>query len=74
MPGLRNIALTAPYMHNGMFKTLKEVIDFYNDPEKIVPHGINRDTTLARPLGLTEAEKSDLLAFLESLTDKQFVR
>lgn len=69
---LRNVAVTAPYMHNGMFKTLKEVIEFYNDPEKIVPNSINRDSLLLKPLGLTEIEKSDLEAFLLSLTDKQF--
>lgn len=74
VPGLRNIAVTAPYMHNGMFKTLKEVIDFYNDPEKVVPNAINRDTSLARPLGLTDQERADLEAFLRSLTDKQFAR
>ena len=69
---LRNVAVTAPYMHNGMFRTLDEVIEFYNDPAKIVPHAINRDTLLARPLGLTAEEKSDLRAFLLSLTDKRF--
>ncbi len=69
---LRNIAVTGPYMHNGMFKTLKEVIDFYNETEKVVRHPINKDTVLAKPLGLTAAEKSDLLAFLISLTDKRF--
>jgi cytochrome c peroxidase len=70
--GLRNVALTAPYMHNGMFKTLKEVINFYNDPAKVVPNGINRDSVLAKPLGLTEKDKADLEAFLISLTDKRF--
>jgi cytochrome c peroxidase len=69
---LRNVAVTAPYMHNGMFKTLKEVIGFYNDPEKIVPGSINRDSLLLKPLGLTEIEKADLEAFLHSLTDRQF--
>jgi cytochrome c peroxidase len=73
-PGLRNIAITAPYMHNGMLKTLREVIEFYNDPEKIVPDAINRDSILSKPLGLTEQNKSDLEAFLLSLTDKRFVR
>lgn len=71
-PGLRNIAITAPYMHNGMFKTLKEVIDFYDNPARKVPRAINRDTILAKPLGLTKREKADLEAFLLSLTDKQF--
>lgn len=69
---LRNVAITAPYMHNGMFKTLKDVIEFYNDPGKIVPNAINRDSLLAKPLGLTEQEKSDLESFLISLTDKTF--
>jgi cytochrome c peroxidase len=71
-PVLRNVALTSPYMHNGMFRTLKQVIDFYNDPAKIVPNSIDRDTILAKPLGLTIQEKKDLEAFLRSLTDKRF--
>lgn len=69
---LRNIAVTAPYMHNGMFTTLKEVIDFYNDPAAVVPGGINRDSLLTKPLGMTQGEKDDLEAFLMALTDKQF--
>jgi len=71
-PGLRNVAVTAPYMHNGMFKTLRQVIDFYNDPGKVVPNAINMDSLLARPLGLTAQEKKDIEAFLCSLTDKRF--
>lgn len=69
---LRNIAITAPYMHNGMFKTLREVIDFYDDPRKIVPRLQNIDTLLAKPLNLTTQEKEDLEAFLHALTDKTF--
>jgi cytochrome c peroxidase len=72
IPGLRNIAITAPYMHTGMLKTLKEVIDFYNETEKIILNPINKDTILAKPLGLTPGEKKDLEAFLHSLTDKRF--
>lgn len=71
-PGLRNVALTAPYMHNGMFGSLSEVIEFYNDPNKIVPNAMNRDSIMARPLGLTVDEKKDLESFLLSLTDKRF--
>lgn len=71
-PGLRNIAITPPYMHNGMFKTLREVIEFYNDPQKIVPNAINRDTLLNRSMNLTCEEKNDLEAFLKSLTDRRF--
>jgi cytochrome c peroxidase len=70
--GLRNIEITPPYMHNGMFKTLREVIEFYNDPQKIVPNAINRDTLLNQPMNLTSEEKEDLEAFLQSLTDKRF--
>lgn len=73
VPGLRNIAMTAPYMHDGSFKTLREVIDYYNDPHAAMPDGINRDTVLAKPLGLTEREKQDLEAFLHALTDDRFV-
>ncbi|MCE3258490.1 MAG: cytochrome-c peroxidase [Bacteroidetes bacterium] len=73
-PGLRNIAQTAPYMHNGMFKTLMEVIDYYNEPDKFVANSINRDTLLAKPLGLTEKEKKDLENFLLSLSDERFTK
>ena len=73
-PGLRNIAVTAPYMHNGMHKTLREVIDYYNEPDKFISNSVNRDTLLAKPLGLTEQEKQDLEAFLNSLTDARFLK
>lgn len=73
-PGLRNIAMTAPYMHNGMHKTLREVIDYYNEPDKFVSNSINRDTLLRKPLGLTEQDKKDLEAFLMSLTDERFLK
>ena len=68
VPGLRNISLTAPYMHNGMFRTLNQVIDYYNDPSSVVPDAINRDTLLNGKLHLTPQEKADLLAFLQTLT------
>lgn len=74
VPGLRNVALTAPYMHNGMFQTLEEVIEFYDVPNQTVPGGINRDTLLNAPLGLTKEEKADLKSFLEALTDDRFRR
>lgn len=69
---LRNVAITSPYMHNGMFKTLAQVIEHYNDPDKDVPNSINRDSLLSTPLKLSQSEKKDLEAFLVSLTDKQF--
>lgn len=73
-PGLRNVAMTAPYMHNGMHKTLREVIDYYNEPDKFINNSVNRDTSLAKPLGLTEQDKKDLEAFLVSLTDARFLK
>ena len=72
-PGLRNIAVTAPYMHNGMFKTLEEVVEYYNNPAKFVNNPINIDDALKIPLNLSEKEKKDLVAFLKTLTDKKYI-
>jgi cytochrome c peroxidase len=72
-PGLRNVGVTAPYMHNGMFTTLKEVVEYYNNPAKYVKASINIDATLLKPLGLTKNEQSDLVAFLKTLTDKKYL-
>ena len=63
-PSLREVELTRPYMHNGAFKTLNEVVEFYNrgggdDPAK--------DPQL-RPLGLTEQEITNLVEFMLGLT------
>ena len=69
VPGLRNIALTAPYMHNGMFETLEEVIDYYDNPYDFVEKPINIDSIMMEPLNLTDQEKTDLVHFMESLTD-----
>lgn len=63
-PILRNVALTAPYMHDGSLSTLREVVEHYDRGG--VPH--ESQDPRVRPLGLTEAEKDDLVAFLESLT------
>ena len=73
VPGLRNVAITAPYMHNGMFKTLDEVINYYDNPNLVISNAINTDDLLAMPLNLSNQEKTDLKHFLESLTDKQFI-
>ncbi len=73
-PGLRNIEATAPYMHNGMFKTLEEVVEYYNDPKTIVKNPVNIDPDLSQPLGLSTEEKTDLINFLKTLTDKRFVK
>ncbi len=74
VPGLRNVAVTAPYFHDGSFRTLREVIDYYDQPDQFVPHGLNRDSLLAKPLGLTEQDKQDLEAFMHALTDDRFRR
>jgi len=74
-PSLRNIELTAPYMHDGRFKTLDEVIDFYsgglvNSPyvDPLMHYILNGGT------GLTSSEKADLKAFLLTLTDEEFIK
>jgi cytochrome c peroxidase len=69
VPNLRNVAITSPYMHNGSLATLEEVIEHFNSG------GMNHanQNELVRPLGLTEQEKADLVAFLHALTDDQFI-
>jgi cytochrome c peroxidase len=74
VPGLRNIAVTAPYMHNGMFATLEEVLRYYNNPKGFFPHQINLDSTFNKPLNLTAKEQSDIIAFLKTLTDKTYIK
>jgi cytochrome c peroxidase len=63
-PTLRNIAQTAPYMHDGSLKTLRAVVDFYAGGGNSNP-GLDKDM---KPLNLTSRERDDLVAFLESLT------
>jgi len=67
-PTLRELTWTAPYMHNGMFATLEDVVDFYND-------GAGDDAlkeSSLQPLGLVPSEKADLVAFLKSLSGGTF--
>lgn len=66
---LRNIELTAPYMHDGSMNTLEEVIAHYQSGGKNHPH----KSDLLKPLNLTETEQQELIAFLKSLTDEEFV-
>lgn len=69
-PTLRNIALTAPYMHNGVFKTLEQVIDFYDKGGgRGIGLPVSNQTLPFEKLGLTEKEKLDLKVFLLTLTD-----
>jgi cytochrome c peroxidase len=72
VPGLRNVAVTAPYMHNGSFKSLKEVIRYYNDIYTTVPHPINEDSLVKQKMNLSESDISDIENFLISLTDPKF--
>ncbi len=81
-PGLRNIALTAPYMHDGSLKTLGEVIDHYAAGGRVIEKGEalagdGRKSPWKDPLitgfDLSPHEKQDVIAFLESLTDPIFL-
>jgi cytochrome c peroxidase len=60
-PSLRELKWTDPYMHNGIFATLEEVVDFYDG-------GGGPGNTVLEPLGLTDDEKAELVAFLDSLS------
>ncbi|MBT4966748.1 MAG: hypothetical protein HOM79_11045 [Alphaproteobacteria bacterium] len=66
VPSLRNVARTAPYMHNGSVATLADVVEFYSDlnEERLHTDG----EKILRPLNLTDQNKTDLLAFLETLS------
>jgi cytochrome c peroxidase len=70
VPTVRNSALTGPYMHNGVYRTLEDVVAFYNAGGGT---GIGIDlpyqTLFDHPLELTKGEQADLIAFLQALTD-----
>ena len=79
VPGLRNIAVTGPYMHNGVFKTLDQVISFYNsesipdlDMSAEVGDTISEGGLYVASI-FTDQQKADLKAFLETLTDAHLV-
>jgi cytochrome c peroxidase len=72
-PTIRNIELTAPYMHNGVYKTLEEVIDFYNDGGGIgLGFEVSNQTLPEDKLNLSDKEKQQLIAFMRTLTDKKY--
>jgi cytochrome c peroxidase len=81
VPSLRNIALTAPYMHDGRFKTLEEVLDHYDSGIKnsstlspLIVEADNQGVAAGRiSLHLTAGEKAAIIAFLHTLTDQDFV-
>ncbi len=69
VPTLRNVAVTAPYMHDGSIKSLFEVVEHYNSGGK----NHKNKSTLVKPMKLSSQEKYDLIAFLLTLTDNQFI-
>jgi cytochrome c peroxidase len=69
VPSLRNVALTAPYMHNGSLATLADVVRHYSEVDEDRLHA-DQGTSLLRPLGLSSEERTDLAAFLRTLTSK----
>jgi cytochrome c peroxidase len=74
-PTVRNAGLTQPYMHNGAFATLAEVVEFYNQGGGAgLGLNIPNQTLPASPLNLTEEEKKDMVSFMEALTDTAFAR
>jgi len=70
VPTLRNVELTAPYMHDGSLLSLNEVLDHYETGG----HGSRRQDRGIRPFKLSPVEREDLIAFLCSLTDREFTR
>jgi len=81
-PTLRNIAVTAPYMHDGSIATLGEVLDHYAAGGRTIAAGahagVGRDNPNKSPnvrgFAMTGADKRDLIAFLETLTDSGFLK
>ena len=70
VPGLRNVALTAPYMHNGSLPTLESVVQHY---DQINPDRVHADgEQILRPLRLNAGQRADLVAFLRTLSDPGF--
>lgn len=69
VPSLRNVAVTAPYMHDGSMATLEDVVDFFNGGGQAHPN----KSPMIQALGLSDQEKADIVAFLKSLTDYDFL-
>lgn len=70
VPSLRNVALTSPYMHDGRFETLQQVLDHYSGGIK---NSSTLHPTLAGGIALTAQEKTDIIHFLDALTDQSFI-
>jgi len=69
VPTLRNIQFTFPYMHDGRFKTLTEVVRHYNS----LGYDKNLPKELYNPMHLSDNDRVDLVAFLQTLTDEEFL-
>ena len=73
-PTIRNIKLTAPYMHNGVYKTLEEVIDFYDQGGGLgLGFDVPNQTLPEDKLNLSDKEKKQLIAFMRTLTDSKYL-
>jgi len=70
VPTLRNVAVTAPYMHDGSFASLEQVVAHFNSGGVGHPN----QSESVRPLALSEQEQADIVAFLHSLTDQSFLQ
>lgn len=75
VPTLRNVALTAPYMHDGRFATLEDVVEFYNTGIQNHPnlHPDLKQAGQAKKMNFSAAQKEDLIAFLHTLTDDRLL-
>lgn len=81
IPSLRNVALTAPYMHDGSMATLQEVVEHFNRGGRLISSGpfagdgkkSELKSPLIAPLDLSAGQKKDLIAFLHALTDECFI-
>lgn len=72
VPSVRNLLFTAPYMHDGRFATLDEVVDFYAD--SVAMNSPTIDPTMLKSRNLNPQERRDLVAFLKAMTDSSFVQ
>ncbi|GAB2198003.1 MbnH family di-heme enzyme [Sessilibacter sp. MAH4] len=80
-PTLRNVAVSAPYMHDGSMKTLEEVVDFYAEGGRDIKEGPHKGDGRENPfksqfvkqVELSEQDRKDLVAFLKALTDEEFL-
>ena len=80
-PTLRNISISAPYMHDGSMASLADVLDFYAAGGRNIESGIHQGDGRLNPLKsafikgfeMNEKDKKDLISFLESLTDQSFL-